>query len=340
MANYSNGAHKLVITRTPHRISFAGGGTDFGSFYRQGKTGAVISTAVNKYVYVTVKRHSRLFNECIRLNYSETELVSSVDSIRNDIARSCLKLLGEDGPIYISTISDIPSASGLGSSSSFAVGLLNALHAIRGEWVSAGQLADEACQVEIDMLNHPIGKQDQFAVAYGGLNYIIFNPNETVAVSAVKVAPNRLKQLFGSMILFWTGQTRSSSSILQEQKQNTVRRSNIDYLSALRRCADDLVAEIAGTCDLNRVGEILDYAWQQKRRLASTISSDWIDDIYRRAIASGALGGKLCGAGGGGFMLFVVPEDRREPLRRALPDLTEISFGFEPEGSRVLFPNL
>src|SRR5512133_1561165 len=210
---------RIVVTRTPLRVSFAGGGTDLADFYER-DYGAEFSTAIDKYIYVTVKRHSELFKEPIRVNYSSTELVDTVGEIKNNIARECLRLLKIDPPIYISTVGDLPACTGLAGSSSFAVGLLHALHAYRGERVGPGQLAEEATHVEIDVLKEPIGKQDQYAAAFGGLNSFRFNPGGAVTVEPVRVRNNFLEELFAHIQIFWTGIQRDASSVLSEQRQN------------------------------------------------------------------------------------------------------------------------
>src|SRR5215212_188448 len=197
----------LVVTRTPLRISFAGGGTDLPSFYNI-DGGAVLSAAVDKYVYVTVKRHSEIFNEPIRINYSRTEQVNTIDEIENNIARECLRFLSIEPPIYISTVADMPASTGMGGSSAFAVGLLHALHAFRGERVTAGQLAEEACYIEMEVLGEPIGKQDQYAAAFGGLNLFRFNPGGEVTVEPQRVINGAVAHLFSNIMMFWTGHQR------------------------------------------------------------------------------------------------------------------------------------
>src|SRR5436309_4254805 len=207
MGEYAGSSAGVFVTRTPLRISFAGGGTDLLDFYQR-EYGAVLSTAIDQYIYVTVKRHGDLFNEPIRLNYSETELVDRIDDVQNAIARECLRLLEIEPPIYISTVADIPASTGLGSSSSFAVGLLNALHAFRDERVSAGQLAEEASYIEIDVLKQPIGKQDQYAAAFGGLNFFCFKPGGGVTVEPHRLRNGALGDLFNHIMMFWTGHQR------------------------------------------------------------------------------------------------------------------------------------
>jgi D-glycero-alpha-D-manno-heptose-7-phosphate kinase len=326
----------LVISRTPLRISFTGGGTDLEAFYEKDH-GAVLSTAINKYIWVTVKRHSEIFDEPIRINYSRTEQVNTLDDLRNDIARECLRFLEIEPPIYISTVGDLPASTGLGGSSSFAVGLLNALHAFRGERVSASQLAEEACHIEIEVLGQPIGKQDQYAAAFGGLNLFTFKPGGAVTVEPQRVSDRVLSEIFDDVLLFWTGHQRDSESVLTEQKANTERR--LAELEALR----DQSYELQGLLrqrDLTpaELGHLLDRGWQLKRGLASGVSNSQIDDWYARARDGGAYGGKLCGAGGGGFLMFVVEPRCQDPVRAALGDLKEVHVRHEVHGSQILLP--
>lgn len=325
---------RAVTTITPQRISFVGGGTDLPDFYLK-HGGAVVSSTIDKYIYVTVKRHSRLFGEAYRLSYSKTEHVQSLDEIENDIARECLRLVHVDPPLHIATASDLPALSGLGSSSSFAVGLLYALHTMRGEDVSAGQLAEEACQVEIDLLGQPIGKQDQYAAAFGGLNLISFHKDGRVHLDPLWLPGNGATNLFRNGILFWTGVQREAGSILREQKSRIAETG--DQLIKMR----DMTAEcramlLEPVTDLARFGALLDTGWRAKRGLASGVSSQVIDDFYERAMRAGALGGKIAGAGGGGFLFLLVEPDRREAVRQALADMVEVDVRHETRGSRLL----
>lgn len=326
----------MVVTRTPLRISFAGGGTDLPSFYEL-EGGAVLSAAVDKYVYVTVKRHSVLFNEPIRINYSRTEQVNTIDEIENNIARECLRFLSVEPPIYISTVADMPASTGMGGSSAFTVGLLHALHAFRGERVTAGQLADEACHIEMDILGEPIGKQDQYAAAFGGLNVFRFSPGGQVSVEPQRLINGAVAHLFENIMMFWTGHQRPASSVLTEQRANT-----LSKLDVLRRMRDDAL-ELRKLCsgaviDPALFGQALHRGWEMKRQLASAISNPTIDELYARAMAAGAEGGKLCGAGGGGFLMFLVTPQNRERVRNALAELTCVPLRYEVHGSRVLHP--
>lgn len=328
----------IVVTRTPLRVSFAGGGTDLADFYEH-EDGAVFSCAINRYVYVTVKRHSELFLEPIRVNYSTTEQVNRVDEIRNDIARECLRLLNIDPPIYVSTVADMPASTGLGGSSSFTVGLLHALHAYRGERVSASQLGEEASHIEVNVLKQPIGKQDQYAAAFGGLNIFRFQKGGRVSVEPLQVKRGKLDDLFAQMMLFFTGMTRDANSVLTEQKQNTS--VQFERLRAMRAHALQLHALMRnGPIEPETVGRILHESWQMKRALASRISNQQIDEWYERARRAGAEGGKLCGAGGGGFLLLFVRPELQEQVRAALHDLTYVKIEPEVNGSQLLLPFL
>ncbi len=327
----------LVVTRTPLRVSFAGGGTDLPEFYNI-EEGAVLSAAVDKFVYVTVKRHSELFNEPIRLNYSRTEEVKTIGEIENNMARECLKLLRIEPPIFISTVADVPASTGMGGSSSFAVGLLNALHAFRGERVTAGQLAEEACYIEMEVLGEPIGKQDQYAAAFGGLNLLRFGRGGRVMVEPQPVVNGSAAHLFSNIMMFWTGHQRPAALVLGEQKKKTAQN-----LTLLREMRDDAYG-LRAICSeahisLDNVGATLHRGWMLKRRLASRITNPEIDRYYMRAIEAGASGGKLCGAGGGGFLMFIVRPEKRRAVRRSLAELTLVPLGYEVHGSRVLHPS-
>jgi len=338
MAQRLSSNSTLIVTRTPLRISFAGGGTDLPAFYEQ-EFGAVLSMTIDRYVYVTVKPHSDMFSERIRINYFVSEQVSRVDEIRNNIARECLRFLAIEPPIYVSTVGDVPASTGLGGSSAFAVGLLNALHAYRGERVSAGQLAEEACHVEIEVLGEPIGKQDQYAAAFGGLNLFCFKPGGGVSVEHQRTRDGELERLFASMLVFWTGHQRDASGVLGEQKRNTADENKRADLCRMRDQALELHGVLErGRLDVEAFGRVLDQGWRLKRRLASRISNGRIDRWYQAAIAAGAAGGKLCGAGSGGFLLFIAPPERHDAIRAALPELTEMPVRRESHGSQLMIP--
>lgn len=328
----------LVVTQTPLRISLAGGGTDLPAFF-QHDGGAVFSTTIDQYVYVTVKRHGPVFDEKIRLNYSVSESVGSIDAIRNDIARECLRLVEIEPPIYISVVSDLPDSSGLGGSSSFAVGLLNALHTFRGERVSASQLAEEACRIELEVLGQPIGKQDQYAAAFGGLNLIGFRATGDVVVEPQIVANGAVDGLFERLVMLWTGHQRRSSSVLFEQRSRTG--EHRDYLRRMRDQAYELQGLMRQAIpDYDQVGRMLHEGWEMKRMLASTVSNPMIDDWYARGRQAGASGGKLCGAGGGGFLLFLAEPHYHQAVLDGVGGLANVPIRYEARGSRVILAQL
>ena len=323
----------VIVTRTPLRVSFAGGGTDLPQFYET-DDGAVFSTAIDKYVYVTVKRHSELFLEPVRINYSRTEQVNEISEIENDIARECLRFLEIEPPIYVSTVADVPASTGLGGSSAFAVGLLHALHSFRGERVSAAQLAEEATYIEIDVLRQPIGKQDQYAAAFGGLNLFCFN-RDGVIVHPQHISRRKLDTIFDSVMMFWTGMQRDASKVLEDQIQNTA--SKHGCLVQMRAHARRLESMMAnGDIDASEFGSVLHESWSMKRRLSNRISTGEIDEWYDLAREAGAEGGKLCGAGGGGFLLLIVKSENKPAVRRALAGLMEMKIRPEVHGSRVM----
>jgi D-glycero-alpha-D-manno-heptose-7-phosphate kinase len=327
----------LIVTRTPLRLSFAGGGTDLPAFYLH-DDGAVLSSAIDKYIYVTVKRHGGMFDEAVRINYSRSEKVEQISEIQNDIARECLRFLQVDPPIYVSTVGDMPASSGLGGSGAFAVGLLNGLHALLGERVSAGQLAEEASHIEMEVLGQPIGKQDQYAAAFGGLNLFRFRNDGTVTVEPQRVRNRFLTELFEHIVLFWTGHQRDAGSVLAEQQRRTDEKH--ESLCRMREQAIQLRDLLANHATVEEVGRMLHEGWLEKRGLASTITNPQIDAWYEEARAAGALGGKVAGAGGGGFLFLVVPPDRQPAVRTALEGLREVRVRPETHGSQVVLPYL
>jgi D-glycero-alpha-D-manno-heptose-7-phosphate kinase len=324
----------VIISRTPLRISFAGGGSDLPAFYRS-EPGAVLSTAIDKYIYITVNKK---FDEHIRASYSVTEIVETVDELKHELIREAIKTVYPPNGIEITSISDIPSqGTGLGSSSTYTVGLLNSLYAHTGQSVSAERLAREACEIEIERCGKPIGKQDQYIAAYGGLQYIQFNPDESVYVDPVICSPETKHDLQQGMLLLYTGLTRSADGILREQSQNThhdpCRRDSLKRITALAgKLREALVSN-----DLDSFGEILHEGWMEKKQLASGISTSQIDIWYDLARQHGALGGKVLGAGGGGFLLLYAHPERFPEIIQALPQLKPVSFKFEPQGSKIIY---
>ena len=322
----------MIISRTPLRISFAGGGTDLKSFYEL-EPGAVLSTAIDKYIYITVNKK---FDHRIRLSYSKTEIVDTVNEIQHDLVRESMKLTGVTSGIEITSIADIPSrGTGLGSSSSFTVGLLNALYAYKGESASAERLADEACYIEIEKVKEPIGKQDQYIAAYGGLQFIEFMPDDQVFVDPVICKKETKQKLQKHLLLLYTGITRKANTILTEQKSNSA--SKRDTLSAMRKLADELHKVLREGKNINQVGELLHEGWNLKKQMASGISNPEINELYELALKKGALGGKILGAGGGGFLLLFCPQNKRTAVKNALANLQETPFKLEPQGSKIIY---
>lgn len=323
----------MIISQTPLRMSFVGGGSDLPAYYRE-HGGAVVSTAIDKYVYVTVNRK---FDDWIRVSYSKTEEVRSVGEIEHRIVRASLTKLGVDGGIEITSVADIPSrGTGLGSSSSFTVGLLHALSAYQGRYMRARELGATSCEIEIEMCGESIGKQDQYAAAFGGLNMIRFNPDDTVEVEPIICRREFIQQFEASIVSFYTGVTRSASSILVEQSQNmTGGADGIRTMCRMVQLAHDLRDELQSH-NLSAVGEILHENWMLKRSIASSVSTSAIDDWYSRGMAAGASGGKLLGAGGGGFLIFFAPSEKQEAIQRALPELRRVEFKFDTRGSRII----
>lgn len=324
----------MIISRTPFRVSFAGGGTDLKKFYKE-DCGAVISTTINKYMYITVNSLSCFYNHKIRISYSKTEIVDNVEEIQHPVVKEALKLVGIDGGIEITSIADIPAKTGMGSSSSFTVGLLNALYAFKGKVVSPEQLAREACKIEIELLKEPIGKQDQYAAAYGGLNYIQFNPDESVFVTPVVSSREVKDELSNNLMMFYTGITRKASSILKRQNEN-IKNKNQNLIK-MKKLAADIRRILNEGEKLDRIGAILHQEWLLKKDIISGISNNIIDEYYNNALKAGALGGKILGAGGGGFILLYVEPYNQQKVRQVLSKLKELSFNFEYQGSTIIY---
>lgn len=324
----------MIISQTPLRMSFTGGGSDLPSFYRK-YGGAVISTTVNKYVYVTVNKK---FDNGIRIAYSKNEEVSSVSEIEHRIVKASMEYLGIDGGVEITTIADIPSrGTGLGSSSSFAVGLLHALNGYNGKYVSREQLGYDSCFIEIGKCNEPIGKQDQYAAAYGGFNLIEFHPDESVIVNPVICKRETIDTIERNILMFYTGITRSASALLKRQSDELG--SNDDKQGVLRRMVAltySLRDELHGN-NTDAFGEILHENWMLKTSLTHGISNPEIDEWYQAARRAGAIGGKILGAGAGGFLMVYAPQEKHAAIKEALNLLRPIQVNFERLGSRIIF---
>ena len=321
----------MIITQTPLRVSFVGGGTDLKGYYSE-EPGHVLSVAIDKYIFVIVKER---FDDKIVLNYTRKEIVDTVDQIQHDLIRETMRLTGVERGVEITTLADIPSrGTGLGSSSSITVGLLNALYAYQGEFRDAERLAQEACQVEIDILGAPIGKQDQYIASYGNVRLITFFPDDRVDVRPVKLDYNLRRRFNEHLMLFYTGKTRSANTILAEQNDQIPQRREV-----LREMGG--LPEILEAClhngNLDEIGHILHQNWERKKSLASGISDAAIDQLYETALAAGAIGGKITGAGGGGFLLLYCSGEKKEQVRQALSHLTELPFRFESQGSKIIF---
>ena len=326
----------MIISKTPLRISFAGGGTDFPSYYKHNEFGAVLSASIDSYLYVIVKEQSSLFGGEYRLNYSETELVKDLELIKNPIIRECIRFLEIDEKLYIGTTADAPASSGLGSSSSFCVGLLNALYKFKNESISLGRLAEEASHIECDILLRPMGKQDQYAAAYGGINYIRFNDDESVELRPINMSSKNLKLLANSALLFWTRISRPSESVLTEQDEKN--KYNEDTLCLMRGQASELVKTLIDpSFSIGKLGSIIDQGWSYKKQLSSNVSNKKINDYYSMAKSCGALGGKISGAGGGGFLLIIAEKSTHINIikKMATLGLMRYKFGLDSLGSVV-----
>ncbi len=321
----------MVISQTPLRISFVGGGTDLKSFYKM-EDGMVVSATIDKYVYVIVKER---FDDKIYINYSQKEISDDVNKVQHELVREAMKKTGVTKGIEITTLADVPSeGSGLGSSSSIAVGLLNALYNYSGIQVTAEQLAREACEIEIDICGKPIGKQDQYIAAYGGLNQITFHSDESVKVNRIIISNDNFRRFGSNLLLFFTNKTRDANVILKEQKQR------IDLKRETLRVMRDLVPKFRDfliDSRFNEVGKLLHENWLLKKSLVSSISNSEIDNMYTKAMDAGASGGKICGAGGGGFVLLYVTQDKQDKVKNALNDYRELPFMLEQFGSKIIF---
>ncbi len=320
----------MIITQTPLRISFFGGGTDFRDFYRH-EGGCVLSSAIDKYIFVIVKRR---FDKKIRVGYTRTELVEQVDQLQHELVREAMRLAEVRSQIEIGTLGDIPSTgSGLGSSSTVTVGVLNALYNYRNDPHNLEQLAQGACQIEIDVLGKPIGKQDQYICAYGGLRFIRFLPDEEVVVDKIELDDIETRRLNQQLMLFYTQNSRRNDSVLSEQRSKIP-----DRMDTLRAMAELAVKgrTLLENGAFDAFGRLLDTGWQLKKTLANKISNVEIDRYYQLAIEAGALGGKITGAGGGGFMLLYCPREKQHGVRAALGELQELPFHLEPDGSKVI----
>jgi D-glycero-alpha-D-manno-heptose-7-phosphate kinase len=322
----------MIITRTPFRISFVGGGSDLRDFYTKHQ-GAVLSTSINKYMYIS--SHKYFEEDKIRVKYSQTETVQNVEELKHEIVREALKMVDIRGGLEISSIADIPAGTGMGSSSAFTVGLLHNLSAIKRQYLSKEMLAQSACNMEIDILQEPIGKQDQYAAAFGGLNVFRFNADETVSVEPLYLKQEVYNQLQDNLVLFYIGNERKASEILVEQKINIANAEKFAVLKDMVALVD-VLKDVLYKGVLDEFGLLLHQNWLLKQRLASKISNDYIEQLYQLGIKNGASGGKLLGAGGGGFILFYCPKEMQQKLIKAMP-VRHFDFKFDNEGTKLIY---
>jgi D-glycero-alpha-D-manno-heptose-7-phosphate kinase len=324
----------MIISKTPFRVSFCGGGSDLPDFYRHGY-GAVVTSAIDKFVYLAIHR---FFERRFVLKYSQTEDAESIDVIKHPLIRECLRFARTTEFVEITSFADIPSTgSGLGSSSAFSVGLINALLSMQGRMPSHETCAAGACEVEIEKLGEPIGKQDQYAASYGGISYIRFNADGSVHVDPIILDRATRDALDDRLLLFFTGVTRRASDILTEQRRNIVSDPrSFDNLARIRDQADELRAALARG-DIDAIGTAMHEGWMRKKQMASGVSSPELDSLYETARGAGALGGKILGAGGGGFFLFYVEPRRRQAVIEALARLRHIDFRLEQQGTRIIY---
>ncbi len=325
----------MIITKTPFRVSLCGGGSDLPSFYEE-NGGCVISTTIKKYMYIT--SHPAFDRKTTTLKYSKTEIVNNLADINHPIFRECLKQEKLQG-LEITSIADVPQGTGLGSSSAFTVGLIKNLKCHKREFISEEELAEAACHMEIDVLKNPIGKQDQYAAAFGGLNYYQFNKDGSVYVEPILMSKEALNKLESNLLMLYVGGEHNASAILKEQSQNMI---SDEEKQAKQKMIVDLTHKLKYELEHNNVdyvGEVLHQNWLIKKTLAQGISNPDFDKIYDRALANGASGGKILGAGGSGFFLFYVPQAKQKQFRAAMHDLTEMEFEFDHQGSTVIFVN-
>ncbi len=330
----------MIITRTPLRVSLIGGGTDIPSFYKNNDYGEVISTSINKYVYVIVKKQDPLYFEKYRLNYSETEIVNDLKKIKNPIIKACIKYLKIKDHLYIGTFADVPSSTGLGSSSSFCVGLLNALYVYKGIKISKKKLAEQAFHIEVNILKKPIGKQDHYASALGGINNIKFKSNDTVQIKNLNKYKKNYHNLFKSTSFYWSGKMRSADNVLKDQNKNKLQ--NKKKLIQLRNMTKELNYLLSNhKLNLYEVGNLIDQSWKIKRSLSTKISNKKINHIYNIAKINGAFGGKLLGAGGGGFLMLISPSYKINKIKKTIErfKFEKIDFKMENTGSIIVLNN-
>jgi D-glycero-alpha-D-manno-heptose-7-phosphate kinase len=326
----------MIISQTPVRISFLGGGTDYPEhFTRHG--GATLGTSIDRYIYITVSPLTEFFDHRIRVSYSRTELVKDVDEIQHPSVRECLRFTGISRGIEIAAVSDLPARTGMGSSSSFTVGLLHALHAFKGKLVSREQLAAEAVHVEREMIKERVGVQDQYTCACGGMLHLEFQKDSRIDITPVIISEGRKQALQERLMIFYTGLQRSAHEVLEQQISHTKTGKITPYLAQLQELVSRAIDLLSNGRDLASFGEMLHQGWLLKRQFSDTISNSFIDDAYERARRVGAIGGKLLGAGSGGFLLLYAEPYNQAAVRQALSGMREVKFQFENRGSQLIF---
>lgn len=328
----------MIITQTPSRISFLGGGTDYPAYFRCCDGGATLAAAINQYITITIHPLTKFIDCCLRVHYSKLESVTSIDQIQHPSARECLRFMKIEEGVEIHYINDLPARTGLGSSSAATVGLLLALHAFKGEVVSSEQVAQEAVYVEQEMIKELVGCQDQYICALGGVLHLLFHKNGEVGFERIDCIPERLKLLQSRLMLFYTGVQRDANLVLDEQIANTQCGQNHAQLDKLKLLTIDGTRVLKGNADLREFGRLLHEGWMLKRQLSRKVATAAIDQAYDAAYQAGAIGGKLLGAGAGGFLLFYVEPEKQDPVRKALSRLPEARFAFDYTGSKVIFP--
>lgn len=324
----------MIISRTPFRISFFGGGTDYPEWYLN-HGGAVLGTAINKYCYITCRYLPPFFEHRSRIVYSKIENVSSIDEIQHPSVRETLRFLGIHRGIEIHHDGDLPARSGMGSSSSFTVGLLHALHALKGEMPSKERLLRESLHVEQEMIKETVGSQDQALAAYGGFNHVMFHQNGDISVRPIVMSPEILRHFNDHLMLFYTGIKRTASDVAESYVRSLDQRKR--QMRIMKDLVDEAISILVNGSDFNEFGLLLHEAWQEKRSLSARVSNPVVDEIYENARRAGALGGKITGAGGGGFMLFFVPPEHQERVREALRGNIYVPFRIDNTGSQIIY---
>jgi len=328
----------MIISKTPIRVSFFGGGTDYPDYYKS-FGGKALSTTIDKYIYITVKKLEGISEFKYKIIYSKLESCNDIEEIQHPVIRACLQFLEIDIPLEIHVISDLPAKSGTGSSSSFTVGLLNALYSLKEQPATRDKLAKDAIHIEQVILNERVGVQDQLAAAYGGFNEMTFKENGELVVKNMNLNDTLISKLEENLLMFYTGVSRFAHQVLEEQlvntKNQTINADLVEIKNMVQRGIHILTSEL----DLREFGLLLDEAWKRKKLLSNSISSTFLDEIYEKAKSAGAVGGKLLGAGGGGFFVFYVEDKKKDLVRKALIEYNEVFFKFENDGSSIIFNN-